>query len=63
MKTLLILHLLAGDPITAIVDERVCLVAVESFNAGHELEIFDKDGEQPQITDVECQPVCEEVCA
>jgi hypothetical protein len=63
MKALLVLHLLIGDPITAIVDERVCLVAVESFRAGHELEIFDEDGNAPQISDIECRVICDEVCA
>jgi hypothetical protein len=57
MKTLLILHLLAGDPIHIMVEPKICMVLEESFAAGHEVEIFDDAGAKEQIISAECAEV------
>jgi hypothetical protein len=57
MKTLLILHLLAGDPIHVLVEPKICMVLEESFAAGHMVEIFDDEGAKEQISGVECAEV------
>jgi hypothetical protein len=60
MKTLLILKLIAGDPIHIMVEPNVCLVLEESFAAGHMVEIFDDLGAKEQIIGAECHAVqCE----
>jgi hypothetical protein len=56
-KTLIILQLLAGDPIHAVVDPKVCLTIRESFNAGHQIEIFDDQGDTAKISGIECAEV------
>jgi hypothetical protein len=57
MKTLLILHLLVGDPIHILVEPKICMVLEESFAAGHEVEIFDDAGAKEQIVSAECAEV------
>jgi hypothetical protein len=60
MKTLLILHLIAGDPIHILVEPKICMVLEESFKAGHQVEIFDDEGAKEQIIGAECAEVeCE----
>jgi hypothetical protein len=60
MKTLLILHLIAGDPIHILVEPNICIVLEESFAAGHQVEIFDDAGAKEQIIGAECAEVqCE----
>jgi hypothetical protein len=60
MKTLLILRLIAGDPIHIMVEPHVCLVLEESFAAGHQVELFDDAGAKEQIIGAECHAVqCE----
>jgi hypothetical protein len=60
MKTLLILRLIAGEPIHIMVEPNVCLVLEESFAAGHMVEIFDDLGAKEQIIGAECHAVqCE----
>jgi hypothetical protein len=56
-KTLLILRLIAGDPIHIMVEPNVCLVLKESFAAGHTVEIFDNLGAKEQIIGAECAEV------
>jgi hypothetical protein len=57
MKTLLILRLIAGEPIHIMVEPNVCLVLEESFKAGHSVEIFDNAGAKEQIVGAECAQV------
>jgi hypothetical protein len=57
MKTLLILRLIAGDPIHIMVEPHVCMVLEESFAAGHQVEIFDDAGAKEQIIAAECAEV------
>jgi hypothetical protein len=57
MKTLLILRLIAGDPIHIIVEPQICTVLEESFAAGHTVEIFDDQGAKEQIIGAECAEV------
>jgi hypothetical protein len=57
LKTLLILRLIAGDPIHIMVEPHVCLVLEQSFAAGHMVEIFDDAGAKEQIIAAECQEV------
>jgi hypothetical protein len=57
MKTLLILKLLAGDPIHILVEPKICMVLEESFAAGHDVEIFDDAGAKEQIIGAECAEV------
>jgi hypothetical protein len=57
MKTLLILRLIAGDPIHVLVEPKICMVLEESFAAGHQVEIFDDAGAKEQISGVECAEV------
>jgi hypothetical protein len=57
MKTLLILRLIAGEPIHILVEPNVCLVLEESFAAGHSVEIFDDLGAKEQIIGAECAQV------
>jgi hypothetical protein len=56
-KTLLILHLMAGDPIHVLVEPKICLVLEESFAAGHLVEIFEDDGANAKIERIECAEV------
>jgi hypothetical protein len=57
MKTLLILRLIAGEPIHILVEPNICLVLEESFAAGHQVEIFDNAGAKEQIIGAECAQV------
>jgi hypothetical protein len=57
MKTLLILRLIAGEPLHIMVEPNVCLVLEESFKAGHQVEIFDDLGAKEQIIGAECAEV------
>jgi hypothetical protein len=57
MKTLLILHLLVGEPIHILVEPKICMVLEESFAAGHQVEIFDDAGAKEQIISAECAEV------
>jgi hypothetical protein len=57
VKTLLILKLIAGDPIHIMVEPNVCVVLEESFAAGHEVELFDDAGAKEQIISAECAEV------
>jgi hypothetical protein len=57
VRTLLILRLIAGDPIHIMVEPNVCVVLEESFAAGHMVEIFDDAGAKEQIIAAECQEV------
>jgi hypothetical protein len=60
VKALLILRLIAGDPIHIMVEPNVCIVLKESFAAGHTVEIFDDLGAKEQIIGAECHAVqCE----
>jgi hypothetical protein len=57
MRTLLILRLIAGDPIHIMVEPNVCTVLEESFAAGHQVELFDDLGAKEQIIGAECAEV------